>query len=228
MTAPLLDIAGLNVAYGGAPALTDVTLSLQPGEIVALLGPNGAGKSSLLRAIIGLVPAKSRHVTFDGIDLSSLPAQRRARIGIAYVPEGRRVFPGMTVEENLKVACRTSAYDALLTQSFRIFPQLVEHRRRTAWRLSGGQQQMLAIARALVAQPRLILLDEPSLGLAPGVADQVFAALGEISRQGAAILLAEQSVSHALGAATRGYILQRGRIVAQGDAATLNSRMTIA
>ena len=225
--APLLDIAGLHVAYGGAPALSDVTLALQPGEIVALLGPNGAGKSSLLRAIIGLIPGESRHMRFAGTNLSSLPAQRRARSGIAYVPEGRRVFPGMTVEENLKVACQTRRYDALLNQSFRIFPQLVEHRRRSAWRLSGGQQQMLAIARALVAQPRLMLLDEPSLGLAPAIADQVFTALGEISRQGATILLAEQSVSRALAIATRGYLLRRGRIVAQGDAATLNAHMAI-
>lgn len=227
MIAPLLDIAGLQVAYGGAPALTDVTLALHPGEIVALLGPNGAGKSSLLRAVIGLVPGSCRHMTFAGTDLSSLPAQRRARLGIAYVPEGRRIFPGLTVEENLKVACRTTAYDALLTQSFSIFPQLIEHRRRTAWRLSGGQQQMLAIARALVAEPRLMLLDEPSLGLAPAVADQVFAALHEISRRGATILLAEQSVSRALGVATRGYVLRRGRIQAQGDAATLGTQLTI-
>lgn len=228
MTAPLLEIAGLHLAYSGAPALTDVSLTIHPGEIVALLGPNGAGKSSLLRAIIGLAQAQSRLLTFGGTDLASLAAHRRARRGIAYVPEGRRVFPGMTVEENLKVACQSASYAAALTQSFNLFPQLAEHRRRTAWRLSGGQQQMLAIARALVAQPRLILLDEPSLGLAPGTADDVFAALSEISRQGTAILLAEQGVSRALRVASRGYILQRGRVIASGDPAALARHMALA
>jgi len=227
MTTPWLHIAGLHVAYGGASALTDVSLAIHPGEIVALLGANGAGKSSLLRAVMGLVPARSRHLTFAGTDLSSLAPEHRARQGIAYVPEGRRVFPGMTVEENIKVATRSISYATALTQSFNLFPQLAEHHRRTAWRLSGGQQQMLAIARALVSQPRLILLDEPSLGLAPGTADDVFTALTEISRQGAAILLAEQSAARALHVAGRGYILQRGRIIASDNAAALARHMTL-
>ncbi len=225
MTAPLLDIAGLSVAYGGAPAVTDMTLTVRPGEIVTLLGPNGAGKSSLLRAIIGLIPATRGQITFAGKDLLALPAERRARRGIAYVPEGRRVFPGLSVEENLAVACQTTPSRATLAPAFAVFPQLSEHRRRAAWRLSGGQQQMLAIGRALVAQPRLILLDEPSLGLAPAIADQVFGALVEIARQGTAILLAEQSAARALRCAERGYILQRGRILVAGDTAALHRHL---
>ena len=224
MSAALLNVAGLGVAYAGAPALVDVSFAVGRGETVAVVGPNGAGKSTLLRAVMGLVPAApGSAVTFADTPLAGLPADRRAHRGIAYVPEGRRVFPGMTVRENLEVASfgGPAARAAAVDRVFALFPQLAGRAGETGWRLSGGQQQMLSIGRALMADPALLLMDEPSLGLAPLVARDVFAALRQIAGRGTAILLAEQNTRRALSVATRGIVLRRGRIVREGSAATL-------
>ena len=209
------------MSRGGAPALREVDLELQAGETVALLGANGAGKSTLLGAVIGLVPVSAGTIRFDGRPLGRLPADARARLGIGYVPEGRRVFPGLTVRENLDVAAPAAVRRRRRDAVYALFPQLAENRARAGWRLSGGQQQMLAIGRALMAEPRLLLLDEPSLGLAPKLAREVFAALATIAGRGGAILMAEQNTAQALAIAERGIVLRRGRLALAGDAATV-------
>ncbi len=230
MSAALLSVTGLGVAYAGAPALADVSFAVGRGETVAVVGPNGAGKSTLLRAVMGLVPTDPGSVvTFAGTSLAGLSAHRRARRGIAYVPEGRRIFAGMTVRENLEVAsfggpaARAAAVDCV----FALFPQLAGRAGETGWRLSGGQQQMLSIGRALMADPALLLMDEPSLGLAPLVARDVFAALREIAGRGTAILLAEQNARSALSVASRGIVLRRGRVVQEAPAAGLAAALGI-
>jgi branched-chain amino acid transport system ATP-binding protein len=216
MTAPLLDVAELSVAYGGAPAVDRVSLRVGGGERVALLGANGAGKSSLLRAILGLVPSRGR-VVFDGADLQAKAVQARVRAGIGYVPEGRRVFAGMSVRDNLEAAIGEPARERArrIDEAYALFPQLRARDRDAAWQLSGGQQQMLAIGRALVQRPRLLLLDEPSLGLAPALAGEVFAALGDVAARGTALLLAEQNVRLAARLADRAIVLDRGRVAAR-------------
>ncbi|MFQ5974238.1 MAG: ABC transporter ATP-binding protein [Alphaproteobacteria bacterium] len=229
MSAALLTVTDLGVAYAGAPALAGVALEVPAASAVAVLGPNGAGKSSLLRAVMGLAPAREGKVSFDGVELRGRPAEARARLGIGYVPEGRRVFPGMTVRENLEVAARGGARERgpVLDGVLALFPQLAERASDAAWRLSGGQQQMLSIGRALMSRPRLVLMDEPSLGLSPAVARDVFAALSRITRTGTAILLAEQNVHWALRLAGRGVVLRRGRIVARGDAARVRAALDL-
>ncbi|HVG81827.1 MAG TPA: ATP-binding cassette domain-containing protein [Methylomirabilota bacterium] len=212
MTAPLLAIEGLAVDLAGRPALRDVVLAVAPGEAVGLIGPNGAGKSTLLKAVMGLVPARGT-IRFEGAELGQLAPERRAALGIGYAPEGRRVFRGLTVAENLDVA--GAAERARRTEAaLNLFPALRPHLNRRAWQLSGGQQQMLAIARALVAGPKLLLLDEPSLGLAPIVLEELTPALARIAAGGTALLIAEQNAARLRGVAGRVVEISRGRLSA--------------
>ncbi|CAO3409778.1 ABC transporter ATP-binding protein [Azospirillum largimobile] len=219
----LLSVRGLTAGYGGATALDGVSLSVAAGETVALLGANGAGKSTLLKALLGLVPARGE-LRFDGGDLGPLATEARVRRGIGYVPEGRRVFPGMSVRDNLEVAGLPAARDRAqdVERVFALFPDLAAKSRDSAWRLSGGQQQMLSLGRALMGRPRLLLLDEPSLGLSPKLADEVFAAVGRIAAAGTAVLLAEQSAARALSVAPRAVLLRLGRVVGDGPVALLS------
>jgi branched-chain amino acid transport system ATP-binding protein len=221
--APLLEAERLTVAYGGAVALLGASIAIAPGEAVALLGANGAGKTTLIKALIGTLPAMAGAIRVDGRNVAGLPPERRARLGLGYVPEGRRVFAAMSVRDNLDVACRGEASERRRRRAAveMLFPQLAEHIGRPAWQLSGGQQQMLAIARALMTGPRLLLLDEPSLGLAPALVGELFARLAAIRADGVALLLAEQNLSQALALCSRGYLLQGGRIIAEGTAAAL-------
>ncbi|HYF86078.1 ABC transporter ATP-binding protein [Azospirillum sp.] len=222
----LLSVRGLTAGYGGATALDGVSLSVGAGETVALLGANGAGKSTLLKALLGLVPARGE-LSFDGADLAPLATEARVRRGIGYVPEGRRVFPGMSVRDNLEVAGLPAARDRAqdVERVFALFPDLATKSRESAWRLSGGQQQMLSLGRALMGRPRLLLLDEPSLGLSPKLADEVFAAVGRISSAGTAVLLAEQSAARALTVAPRAILLRLGRVVGDGPVASLSEEV---
>ncbi|PWC37942.1 branched-chain amino acid ABC transporter ATP-binding protein [Azospirillum sp. TSO35-2] len=219
----MLSITGVSAGYGGADALDGVSLTVAAGETVALLGANGAGKSTLLKAVLGLVPARGE-LRFDGADLGGLATEARVRRGIGYVPEGRRVFPGMSVRDNLEVAGLAAARDRAedVERVFALFPDLARKSRDSAWRLSGGQQQMLSLGRALMGRPRLLLLDEPSLGLSPKLADEVFAAIRHIAAAGTAVLLAEQSAARALSAAPRAVLLRLGRVVADGPVAALS------
>ena len=216
----MLEVEHLEVAHGDAVAVWDVSLAVGAGELVTVVGPNGAGKTTLIDAIAGLLPIRGGRVRLAGRDLAPVPAHALCGHGIALVPEGRRLFPAMTVEENLEIGCYAAAARAQRTQSlervYGIFPILRERRRQLAGSLSGGQQQMVAIGRALMARPRLLLLDEPSLGLAPQIVDQVFAVVAAIHADGVAVLLVEQNIVQAFAIAARAYVLEQGRIVAEG------------
>ena len=222
---PRLELADVEVAYGDVRALSGVTLSVGAGEIVALLGPNGAGKSTLLKTVAGLVRPRGGTLRWDGADLTRIAAHRIVERGLALVPEGRRLFGGMTVAENLELgafAARARAgRQASLERVLTLFPVLAERRRTRVAALSGGQQQMVAVGRALMANPRLLMLDEPSLGIAPRLVSAILEALVAINRTGVGILLVEQNVHAALALAHRGYVLENGRIVAQGAGAAL-------
>jgi branched-chain amino acid transport system ATP-binding protein len=221
----VLDIRDLDAAYGDIRVLAGVTLSVGPGEIVALLGPNGAGKSTLLNTVAGLLRPRRGLVSFEGEDLSRLHAHLIVERGLALVPEGRRLFGGMTVEDNLELgafAARARATKATgLERVYALFPDLRERRRQLVRALSGGQQQMVAVGRALMTNPRLLMLDEPSLGIAPRLVQAIMQSLAEINRAGVAIFLVEQNVQAALGLAHRAYVLESGRVALQGGAAEL-------
>jgi branched-chain amino acid transport system ATP-binding protein len=219
----LLNIEALSVAYGQVPALRDVSISVRAGEAVALVGANGAGKSTLFKSIVGFLRPRSGRLHFLDRDMTGVSPERRARLGLGYAPEGRRVFPGMTVRENLEVAVFASKAEReqRLQRAFALFPQLAERHAQLAWQLSGGQQQMLAIGRALMGRPRLLLLDEPSLGLSPKLADEVLAAVRVIVQDGTAVLLAEQNVRKALAYCERAYVLEIGKVVLSGATSTL-------
>jgi branched-chain amino acid transport system ATP-binding protein len=216
----LLEIRNLAIAYGDAPAVWDASLDVAAGEVVSVIGPNGAGKSTLVNTIAGLQRARSGVLRFAGVALEGVASHLVCRHGIALVPEGRRLFTRMSVEENLDVGCYRGAARRVRADSldrvYTLFPILRERRRQLAGSLSGGQQQMVAIGRALMARPRLLLLDEPSLGLAPAVVDAMFAIIRAIHAEGVAILLVEQNVVRALDIADRAYVLEEGRIVATG------------
>src|ERR1700729_1464011 len=214
----LLNIDGLSVASGQVSALRDVSISINAGEAVALVGANGAGKSTLFKSIVGFLRPRSGRLQFLGRDMTGVSPERRARLGLGYAPEGRRVFPGLTVRENLEVAVFGSkaARTDPLDQAFALFPKLAERQSQLGWQLSGGQQQMLAIGRALMGQPQLLLLDEPSLGLSPKLADEVLAAVRSIVRRGTAVLLAAQNVRKALACCDRAYVLEIGKVVLSG------------
>jgi len=216
----LLEARNLSVGYGGAPAISGISIEVNEAEIVAVIGPNGAGKSTLINAIAGLLRCQEGSLRFGGVDLDTLAPHQVCGQGIALVPEGRRLFPGMSVEENLDIGCYRSGARKLRDQGFEraytLFPVLQERRHQLAGTLSGGQQQMVAIARALMAQPRLLLLDEPSLGLAPSIVSEMFRVIRVIQEEGMAILLVEQNVGQAMEIADRAYVLEEGRIVASG------------
>ncbi len=219
----MLDVEHLDVRYGQAIAVADVSLRVAPGAWVAVIGANGAGKTSLLRAIVGLIPHRGR-TRLDGQDISTLPAWERQRRGFGYVPEGRQVFPGMTVEENLRVGAfikpETEVRQGLET-AYTLFPRLADRRRQLASSLSGGEQQMLALARALMARPRLLLIDEISWGLMPLLVHQVFRYLEELHREGIAILQVEQNAREVLRRAQHAYVMAAGQIVLEGPAETV-------
>ena len=211
----MLEVDGLEVRYGAVPAVRNLSLSVAEGEIVGLIGPNGAGKSTTLHAITGLIPAYAGDVRLDGRSILRLPPEAIARAGLALVPEGRRIFGEFTVEENLRLglaARRDSGGRGALADAFELFPVLHEFRRRSAGALSGGQQQQLAIGRAFVARPRVLLLDEPSLGLAPTIVDGVFEALIRIRERGVTILLVEQRAQRTVALADRTAVLAAGEL----------------
>ncbi len=223
----MLRVEGLSVSYGAVHALDNVTLDVQRGECVALLGSNGAGKTTLLRCISGLVRARAGSVGFDGSAMDAVAPEQRVRMGLAHAPERRRIFPGLTVLENLQVATvgwrawRQSMADDL-EQVFGLFPRLKERRSQLGWSLSGGEQQMLAIGRALMSRPKVLLLDEPSLGLAPLLSEEVYAQLAAInSRMDLTMLIVEQNTAMALSVASRAYVLEHGHVVLEGLAAEL-------
>jgi branched-chain amino acid transport system ATP-binding protein len=214
----MLSVSGLSVAYGGLRALEGVSLEVREGEFITIVGPNGAGKTTLLRAISGAVPARSGCIVYRGRELGRLPASARAAFGIAHVPEGRRVFPSLTVRENLELGSyrrqarprRAESLEAV----FALFPILADRQRQLAGSLSGGEQQMLALGRGLMARPDLLLLDEPSQGLGPRIVEQIFETVARIRRQGRlTVLLVEQRVVEAVELCDRGYVLETGRIV---------------
>ena len=219
----LLSVTGLHAAYGPIRALSGIDLSVAEGEIVALIGANGAGKSTLLMTICGNPRAAEGRIVFAGQDITRLPTHEIARLGVAQVPEGRRIFSRMTVLENLMMgaAGRDGATDEDYKLVFDLFPILAERSAQRGGTLSGGEQQMLAIGRALMSRPRLLLLDEPSLGLAPLIVRRIFAAIGEINGRGTTVLLVEQNAYHALRLAHRAYVLTTGRIVMTGSGAEL-------
>jgi len=221
----MLEISNLNVAYGDAQALWDVSLSVDDNEIVTVVGPNGAGKTTLVNTLAGIVPLRSGSITMDGRDITAYKSHEICQYGIAIVPEGRRLFPQMTVRDNLDIGSYTPRARARHAESlesvYQLFPKLKERARQITGTLSGGEQQMVAIGRALMACPKLLLLDEPSIGLAPVVIDLIFEVLEEIRRIGVSTLLVEQHVVKALHAASRGYILEEGRIVQTGKSAEL-------
>ena len=221
----LLEARNLHVGYGDATAVWDVSLDVEAGEIVSVIGPNGAGKTTLINAIAGLLRSRSGDLRFDGRDMSAVRPHEYCGHGIALVPEGRRLFVKMSVEENLELGCYLRRARAARAQSleriYGLFPILRDKRRQPAGELSGGQQQMVAIGRALMACPRIVLFDEPSLGLAPTIVDDMFDIIAKVREDGAAVLLVEQNVLKALEVADRAYVLEQGRIVAQGLPAEL-------
>jgi branched-chain amino acid transport system ATP-binding protein len=220
----LLEVSGLEVGYGGIRAVKGIDLEVREGELVCLIGANGAGKSTTLRAICGLLPAREGSVRYDGADIAGTAVHELPRKGLVMVPEGRGIFAQLTVEENLAMGAFTRSDGDItrdLKRRYETFPRLKERRAQTAGTLSGGEQQMLAIGRALMARPRLLLLDEPSMGLAPRLVEKIFEIVREIARDGVTILLVEQNARLALEVATRGYVMESGSITLAGDPATL-------
>ncbi|HME20615.1 MAG TPA: ABC transporter ATP-binding protein [Acetobacteraceae bacterium] len=222
----MLEVSSLSVAYGGLRALTDVSLSVAEGQFVTVVGPNGAGKSTLFKTICGIVPPVQGGISFLGQNLLTMPAASRAHLGIAHVPEGRQVFRTLTVLENLEMGAYTKAgraqWHRTLERIHTLFPILAERATQLAGTLSGGEQQMLAIGRGLASAPRLLMLDEPSMGLAPTVADTIFERISQIHREdGVTILLVEQRVAEALELSDHGYVLETGHMVLDGSYETL-------
>jgi len=221
----VLEIRGLTVNYGAIQALKDVTITVHAGEVVTLIGANGAGKSTTLRAVSRLLNPRSGTIQYQGKDIARLRADEVVRAGIAHVPEGRRVLARLTVEDNLRLGAfvRTDneAIEADLQAQFKRFPRLLERRKQLAGTLSGGEQQMLAIARALMSRPQLLLLDEPSLGLAPIIVREIFSIIRDLNQSGVTILLVEQNATLALKNSARGYVLEAGQITLEGPAGAL-------
>jgi len=224
VTDPLLDVRDLDVLYGPSQALFGVSVAVEPGTVVAVLGANGAGKSTLARAASGLVPRSAGSVRFDGHDITRLSPHRIRKLGLTYIPEGRGIFPGLSVLDNLRMAVaqeRRQDRARAIDRAIERFPVLGTRRAQRAGSLSGGEQQMLALGRAMMAKPRVLLLDEPSLGLAPVMTDVTFEKIGEIHKLGTAILLVEQNVSRALSLVTRAYVLESGNVIMHGSSEEL-------
>jgi branched-chain amino acid transport system ATP-binding protein len=220
----LLEVSDVRARYGAIEALRGVSLTVEDGEIVTLIGSNGAGKSTTLRAISGLTPASGGRIEFAGEDITRAPTEYIVGRGIALSPEGRHVFPRMTVRENLDLGAhhrRGPEITEDLDRVFSLFPRLEERERQKAGMMSGGEQQMLAIGRALMARPRLLMLDEPSMGLAPILVERIYETIAEINRSGVTILLVEQNANYALDAAKRGYVLETGRVALANDSRAL-------
>ena len=221
----MLALSRVSAGYGSVPAVSDVSIAVGEGEAVGLLGANGAGKSTTLRAISGLVRLTSGTISFLGTNIASLPPYKITELGIAHVPEGRQVFPELTVKENLEIGAYLPSAKAERSRTldlvFNIFPVLAERRKQLAGTMSGGEQQMLAVGRGLMLKPRLLMLDEPSLGLAPVVTDATFEKIQEIHSMGTAVLLVEQNVSRALTLVQRAYVLESGKVIMHGTSAEL-------
>jgi branched-chain amino acid transport system ATP-binding protein len=222
----LLTAAGLDLAYGEAAVCRDIAFDIHAGEIVTLLGANGAGKSTTLRAVAGVLIPRAGTIRLQGQDITRLPSHARADLGIALVPEGRHVFPYLTVRENLELGAFKHRRDhakvrKLMEKMFAMFPRIAERAGQNAGTLSGGEQQMLALGRAMMSEPALLCLDEPSLGLAPRIVQDIFRTIRTINQEGTSVLLVEQNARYALDTASRGYVLQTGRIIASGPCASL-------
>ncbi len=221
----LLELRGIEVAYGDLPALRGVSVAVEAGETLSVVGANGAGKTTMLRAISGLMRPRAGQILLDGDRLDTLPSHLIVERGVVQVPEGRKIFPSLTVRENLELGSYVGAAKARrregLAQVFTLFPRLKERERQAAGTMSGGEQQMLAIGRALMARPRVLMLDEPSLGLAPIMVQEIFRIIGEINRLGTTVLLVEQNTRQALALSRRGYVLENGRVVLEGTGAEL-------
>ena len=221
----LLEVSDIRARYGAIEALKGVSLTVEEGEVVTLIGSNGAGKSTTLRSISGLTPASAGSVTFGGEDITRVPAHEIVVRGIALSPEGRHCFARMTVRENLELGAHRRTKGPEIGQDldrvFSLFPRLQERERQKAGTMSGGEQQMLAIGRALMARPRLLMLDEPSMGIAPILVARIYETIGEINKSGVAILLVEQNANYALDISSRGYVLETGRVVLLGESAKL-------
>jgi branched-chain amino acid transport system ATP-binding protein len=219
----LLELMDVHVNYGKVAALKGISLEVDQGEIVTLIGANGAGKTTTLKTVSGLRPVAHGTIRFDGVDITKMAGHRRVQAGIGQAPEGRGIFPGMTVEENLLMGAyaRTGDVSAELREAYRLFPVLDQRRRQPGGTLSGGEQQMLAIGRALMSKPKVLVLDEPSMGLAPKLVSQIFSIIVEINRRGTTVLLVEQNANQALNICHRAYVLETGRIVKSGTGAEL-------
>jgi branched-chain amino acid transport system ATP-binding protein len=220
----LLEVNNLEVFYGRIQAIKGISFNVEEGEIVTLIGANGAGKSTTLKTISGVRPAAKGSIIFDGQDITRMPAHKRTELGICQAPEGRGIFPGMTVLENLDMGCwtrkdrKSAAMQADLERVFELFPRLAERKNQAGGSMSGGEQQMLTIGRALMSRPRVLLLDEPSMGLAPMLIQQIFDIITEINKQGTTVLLVEQNAAQALRRAHRAYVLETGLVVKTDDA----------
>ncbi|MHC1562662.1 ABC transporter ATP-binding protein [Actinomycetospora sp. C-140] len=229
----LLELEDVHVAYGRIQALRGISLRVEEGQIVALIGANGAGKSTTMRAISGILGLQSGAMRFEGEDLTSVRADLRVKKGISQVPEGRGIFPGMTVAENIDMGAylrsdrRSPEFAADLERVYTLFPRLAERRSQAGGTLSGGEQQMLAMGRALMARPRLLLLDEPSMGLAPQFIAQIFRVIEEINREGTTVLLVEQNATQALGLAHEAYVMETGEVTRSGTGAELLADPTV-
>ena len=221
----LLEVQDIQVYYGMIQALKGVSFSVNEGEVIALIGANGAGKTTTLHTVTGLLRAKSGHIIYDGQDITKVPPHKIVTMGMAHVPEGRRVFANMTVLQNLKMGAFTRSdkneIDATIEKVYKRFPRLKERQNQTAGTLSGGEQQMLAMGRALMSQPKIILMDEPSMGLSPIFVNEIFDIIKEVSESGTTVLLVEQNAKKALSIADRAYVLETGRITLEGKASDL-------
>jgi len=228
MMAALLDVANVTTAYDKADVLQGVTLAVEAGSITCLLGSNGSGKTTLVRSILGLTPPRAGSIVFNGVDITALPTHRIVAAGIACIPEGRKVFPKLTVEDNLRVGAYQEASEAVIAQRMadilRIFPRLAERRGQLAGTMSGGEQAMVSIGRGLMCAPKLLLIDEPSLGLSPLLVKENFNIIHQINERGITVFLVEQNVHQTLAVAHYGYVLSKGRVVAAGTPDDLKGR----